>query len=626
MALIVALLHLFVVFLVLIISAAWGIQVLRWWGFESDSHLESLLFASGFSFASLEIILFVLVLIGRLGFISAVTLLALMGITGGSGWRVFLNHVRRLILALRDSVGMILDRIVVILIALTLSLEAFLAMAPLTGSDAMHYHFTTPLLEQGKALAPIFWLMHSFYVGQAHLLISLGLAFGSDRISLGLVYLGGLLGAAALFAISRQLMPLRSTWITVLVFISAPIVYWQTSTSGSPDIWMTFFVMISALAASRAVQINNDHWFILAGFFAGAAAGVKYTGWVIPLALVLYILIARRAFKIVIFSGLASLLAGIWPMARNYVWTGDPMFPFFSRLLTPTRVNAYALGAFRADTGAAGVQRDLVHLLGYPFFLIFRGNDHGLGQFFGPLVLAFSPLLLFARWKKPIAGVAATFWAIVYLSNLFSSQMGRLLLPVFALSLALVFSGVADICARECRIAAAGCTATTILFLLFAGASDAMYARDFLPVVLGTESEQAFLGRTAPDYQTVEFINRTLQPEARGMNDGKVMVFFRHLYYIRVPFVDGSPEYSWLMDPALYNDKDKLLAHLRKMNVRWVVKAPDYPAALEPAFSNLEAGGELVPIASTDVENLTGTGRIYGQHLKIHVVLLKVRE
>ena len=83
MALIVALLHLFVVFLVLIISAAWGIQVLRWWGFESDSHLESLLFAAGFSFASLEIILFILALVGRLGFISAVTLLAIMGLPPG---------------------------------------------------------------------------------------------------------------------------------------------------------------------------------------------------------------------------------------------------------------------------------------------------------------------------------------------------------------------------------------------------------------------------------------------------------------------------------------------------------------------------------------------------------------
>ncbi len=102
-------------------------------------------------------------------------------------------------------------------------------------------------------------------------------------------------------------------------------------------------------------------------------------------------------------------------------------------------------------------------------------------------------------------------------------------------------------------------------------------------------------------------------------------MFFRHLHYIRVPFVDGSPEYSWLMNPALCNDKDKLLAHLHEFNVRWVVKTPDYPEALGPEFSNLEADGGLIPVASTEVENLTGTGRIYGQRQKVHVVLLSVR-
>jgi Dolichyl-phosphate-mannose-protein mannosyltransferase len=621
-ALILALLKLLVVFFILMISSAWGIGLLHRWDFESDNHLESLLFANGFSFAFLEIVLFVLALIGRLNFISAVTLLALMAITGS--WRQFFIQVQSLFVSFSEAVRPAFDRVVVVLISLMLTFEALLSMAPLTGSDAMHYHFTAPLLEQNKPLAPIFWLMQSFYIGQAHLLVSLGLALHSDRIALGLLYLGGVLASAALFVISRELMPLRWAWIVVLSFASAPLVFWQTSTSGSPDMWMAFFVTISSLAASRAVKIDSSRWFILSGLFAGAAAGIKYTGWVIPFALMLYIVVAKRAFKVAVFSGVAALLAGVWPMARNYAWTGDPMFPFFTGLLTPARVNAYALGAFRAATGAAHVQRDLMHLLGYPFFLIFKGNDHGLGQFFGPLVLAFSPLLVFARWEKAVARIAATLWAVVYLSNLFSSQMGRLLLPVFGLSLALVFSGVAEIFNRRWKLAGAGCAATILVFLVFATASDAIYARGFLPVVLGAESEQAFLKRTAPDYQTVEFINRMLQPEMRGTEDGRVMVFFRHLYYIRVPFVDGSPEYSWLMNPTLYNDKDKLLAHLRELDVRWVIKAPDYPPALEPAFSNLETEGDLVPVASTDVENLTGTGRIYGQRQRVHVVLLSL--
>jgi hypothetical protein len=64
---------------------------------------------------------------------------------------------------------------------------------------------------------------------------------------------------------------------------------------------------------------------------------------------------------------------------------------------------------------------------------------------------------------------------------------------------------------------------------------------------------------------------------------------------------------------ALANDADKWLAHLQEMNVRWIVRSPNYPQLLAPAFSALEEEGELVPIASTNVENLTGTGRIYGK-------------
>ena len=97
------------------------------------------------------------------------------------------------------------------------------------------------------------------------------------------------------------------------------------------------------------------------------------------------------------------------------------------------------------------------------------------------------------------------------------------------------------------------------------------------------------------------------------------MVFLRHFCYVRVPFVDGTPEYSWLMDPSRYNDADKLLAHLH-------VKSPNYPKLLAPAFSALEEEGKLVPIASTNVENLTGTGRIYRKRQDIQVIFLEVRK
>ena len=80
-----------------------------------------------------------------------------------------------------------------------------------------------------------------------------------------------------------------------------------------------------------------------------------------------------------------------------------------------------------------------------------------------------------------------------------------------------------------------------------------------------------------------------------------------------------------LVDPSRYNDAGKFLAHPHEMNVRSIVKSPKYPTSLAPAFSALEREGKLVPVASTDAQNLAGTGRIYWQRQEIQVVLLQVR-
>jgi hypothetical protein len=636
--------RLLVVFLIFLVSVAWGGRMLGLLGLRTESHLESVLFAAGFSVASLEIVLFGLAMAGWLRFESAVALLALMALSAGrSGWRDTWITARALVEKAHSALDTWPDLALALVIAGFLSLEALLAMAPLTGSDAMHYHFTMPLLEAGHRMVAIFWLTHSFFPGQAHLLISLGLALGSDRVALGLIYLGGLLSSGALFALALRLMPLRWVLTATLTYVAAPMVFWQTSTSGSPDMWMVFFIPLAALAAARAAGdlsrtpglpvpvpsarlSDADRWLLLAGFFAGAAAGVKYTGWIIPAALVAYILVVRRSLAVAIGAGFASLAAGIWPLLRNWLWTGDPVFPFLTPLLAPKLSNAYGLAAIKSVTSTEAFGRDLQHLLKFPFALVLHGENYGLGQYFGPLVLAFAPLLILARWRQPVARVAALFWGATSLSILFVNQMGRFLLPVYPLALALVFSGVATGAHKRWRAVTAGCAASAALFVMFSAGADALYARSFLPVVLGFETEESFLRRMAPDYAIDEFIARTLEPELQNAQGGRVMVFYRHLYYLRVPFVEGAPETSWLMNPASLRDPQTMLALLSRLDVRWIVKTEEYPENLAPVFTQMERDAQLEPIAAADIENLTGASRIYRQTENVHVVILRVND
>jgi hypothetical protein len=94
------------------------------------------------------------------------------------------------------------------------------------------------------------------------------------------------------------------------------------------------------------------------------------------------------------------------------------------------------------------------------------------------------------------------------------------------------------------------------------------------------------------------------------------MVFFRHLYYVRVPFVDGALEYSWLMNPAQYNYKTRLLKHLNEMKVGLVGKVARLPIGTEGRLRRPRNRRDLVPEASTDVDALTDTGRIFAGHQK----------
>jgi hypothetical protein len=616
-----------VVAIVFAVAVAFGFRVLELLCFEREATLEAGLFAAGISFPLISFAVFGLSIPGWLGPRSAWALIALVAVAAWRGWRGFGDwaafELTRIRFRLRGS--SLANRTTLAILALTISLEALVSLAPLTGSDAMHYHFTVPLLEMGTPLRPIFWLTHSFLVEQAHLLISLGMALGDARISLGLIFLGGLLTAAVLFAIARELASFDWALVATAVFLISPMVFWQITTSGSPDIWMSFYTGLAVLAANRGIQRKQLKLLLLAGFYAGAAAGVKYTGWVVPFAICAYLLLARRSLKLVFTCSLLSVAAGALVQVRNLIWTGDPFFPFLMPRLAPASVNAFALRGLIVDTRSSAYSVHIMHLLSFPFAMALDGNKYGLGQYFGPLVLAFAPLLVLARWKTHTARLAGVVWAVMLASNALSSQMGRFLLPAFILALALVFSGLEEAVRRGWKIAGCAGMATLVLFLIFAGASDLAYARDFLPVVFGRENKEAFLERMAPEYRFASFINESLASKAHDGN-GNAMVFLRHLYYLRVPYVYGEPAFSWAVDPAKCNTPEGLLGVLHELHVKWVVKEPNYPAPLEKSFTRLEAEQKLVPIESSDLETLTGTSRIYRQSQTVRVTVLELKD
>jgi hypothetical protein len=602
-----------------LLAIAFGARALKWIGVNVPGALERALLSAGISFAFLQLAVLALLAEGRLGRGALGILFGAMTISAGSEWKIVPELFAAARKFLSDAGKSRFKAALISAMAVVLTLEAFIAMAPVTGSDALHYHFTAPWLWLQHGFAPLYGIVSSFGVGQAHMLIALGLALGSDHFSMGIIFLGGVFSAAALYVLARNWMSVERSLLVTLVLLLSPISFWQMTVAGSPDIWIMFYTMLAVLAAARVIALRSARWAALAGFLAGAAAGAKYPMWIIPITLGVVFLFECRSFWLAAVSSLAAFVAGLEPLIRNAIWTGNPFFPYASNVFAPQKMNPYTLMATLMDTHRSSEHPGFSGWLQYPFRVVLNGESYGVGHYFGPTILAFAPLLWIAYRRGPLFRVAAWVWAAMFLSNMATSQMGRFLLPVFGIALAIVFAGVETASRMGRPFIRATCNASIVIFLLLGVGAFVAYGRDFLPVSLGLESREHFLNREAPNYQETSLANHQLT----GKPDPAV-IFFKHLYYLRINYVVGDPDSNWDLYPEQYATPEAMLEWLRQNNVRWVVRPGEYPDRMAGALEGLESEGILQPVAAADVENFSGW-RIQGEKIHEAISILEVR-
>jgi hypothetical protein len=512
------------------------------------------------------------------------------------------------------------ERFVLCIIGAVVLVEFAASLAPLTGSDALHYHFTTEQLILEQGFHPIFFLTHSFLCGQGHLLILLGLGLGSEALSMSFIFLGGALAALAVACLAARWVPRLYAISFALLFLLTPLVFWQISASGSPDIWMAAFTGAAVLVISGTGEDATSRHALLAGILAGGVAGAKYTGCVIAAALaVAFLLEYRSAFKGFLFL-LGALFSGIWPFARNLIWTGDPVFPMLASRLFPERVNPYALGDLLADTGAAS-SHSLLQAIPYLLFSMRRtGATPGFWEFCGPIVFALVPLIFLACRNTREWRVRIFVWFSAGLGIYLASGLTRFLLPLLPVALSCVAAGVYYARQKGWHQIHRLATLSVLLACILGAGGLAVYATPSILATMRVEDRQQYLREKAPEYQVSEAINQSVgsQPFA-----GKTLVFLRHLYYLRVPYILGNPSAAWLVNPDSIRTPADWRIFFRDEHIAYVVRAPSYPPAIAAPLEQLEKEGHLIPYSKSEVQNFQGM-RIAGNREPVLVVILRV--
>ena len=508
----------------------------------------------------------------------------------------------------------------ILVIGIVLGLEFLAALAPLTGSDALHYHFTTPKLILASGFHPDFSISHSFLCGQHHLLVLFGLALGSEKVAMGLIFLGGVLTAFSLASLASHWSSPRTTLTITLLFLLTPVVFWQISSSGAPDIWMAFFASAAVMVLCQSKNSGTWRQALVTGLLTGGVAGAKYTGCFVAAALLAAIAIEYRSARSasILFTG--SLVTGIWPYLRNFAWTGDPVFPFLSKTLIPERLNLFALKALLADTGASQ-SGHLSQFIPFVFFAGMRQSSLGFWDFFGPIVFALAPLLIagfggFRKWRVP-----AVVWCVSAFGIFYSSGLTRFLLPVFPLALACTSAGIDFSKQNGWKFTDRFVSGLLILLCIVGGAGLILYTWKPAATTLGFVGEVRYLQEKRPEYQEAEFINRVLAGQTKG---GKTLLFLRHTYSLDVPFLNGDPATSWMINPDHLQTPHDWEVFFQKEGIEFIARSPDYPKVIEAPLKEMEANGDLVPVARSVVQDFQGM-RIDGKRTEISVIVLRVK-
>jgi hypothetical protein len=598
-------------------AASLGNFILRILCLETDADGAHLLICTGVGVISIEMLLFGIAATQQIrkGFFVVVGLLCVF----------LLAEVKSLAPRCSRSLkalfsGSRVDRTLLLIMGIVLGVEFLTCLAPLTGSDALHYHFATQKLILDSGFHPDFSISHSFLCGQHHLLILFSLALGSEQLAMGLIFLGGMLTALSLAYLASCWSSLMTTLATTSLFLLTPVVFWQISASGAPDIWMAFFASVAVIALCQSRMSGTWRQALLAGLLTGGIAGAKYTGCLVAAGIAVATAIEYRSLRNTFLLCVSSLLTGIWPYLRNFVWTGDPVFPFLSKILIPQRVNPYTLSALLADTGASQ-SGHLGQLIPFIFFAGMNPNSLGFWDFFGPIVLALAPLLFisfenFSKWRVP-----AVVWCASALAVFYASGLSRFLLPIFPLALACTAGGIDFSRQNGWRLTNHMATGLATLLCIIGGTGLMIYSSKPVAIALGIVPKNSYLEERRPEYQEAEAINQVLGSQVKN---GKTLLFLRHMYSLNVPFLNGDPATNWMINPDRLRTPQDWELFFQRESIAFVVRSPSYPPLIAAPLEEMEARGDLVPVAQPVVQDFQGK-RLEAKRAEIRVTILRVK-
>jgi hypothetical protein len=460
-----------------------------------------------------------------------------------------------------------------------------LASVPPVDRDALTHHLAVPKLYlKHGGIHEIPQVPFSYYPMNLDLLYAIPLYFGNDIVP-KYIHFGFALLTAGLIGsyLYRRFCSPMAALLGALLFLSLPVIV-KLSITVYVDLGLIFFSTAALLQLLRWAETGFPlKRLVLSGIFAGLCLGTKPNGMLSFFFLAAAVPFLCRADTLApsaqpsddprshlqkksnlgalgwsaVFVLTALLVYSPW-MLRNFVWTGNPVYPMAQAIFAHNGpADTRALGNDITDAGGSqapdnrekGVSgsghfagrkvifgESLLEILAIPLRVFFQGQDDNPRLFDGrlnPYLLVF-PLIAVWRangWRRPPRirleiRLLGAFSLLYLLFAFFLVDMRiRYIAPIIPPLVILAVIGIQDLIGiitsklsmrpRRLALGAAGVFFLGLLGLNAAYLVDQFRVVDPVSYLRGEVSREAYILKHRPEYAAISFANRNLPENAR---------------------------------------------------------------------------------------------------------------
>jgi len=463
--------------------------------------------------------------------------------------------------------------------ALALLFTFLQTLTPPWDYDGLMYHLQGPrlFLEAGRILPlPENWF--TYYPSTWEMVYMLGMGLGSDIFARLIHFTTLIVLLASTFLFGRKWLPGKGGWLAVALLIPNPLLFMWGSFA-IIDVGWSLFQFLAAALTLQWMQERKVTLLLLAGVMQGLALGCKYPSLANAGILALVVLslslhdqpkegkFRQLALNVGSFGLAAFFIALPWYL-KNYLWTGNPVFPYY---LPQNVADPLQLELFMGYLDSFGVGRQWYNYLLLPINIylkfIYFGTSMATTNMPNPLYLVIFAYP-FVRKKLHSGRKVLDLLAIITLAFFAAwatgSQQTRFLMPLLPAA-SILSSAILQQITREGsgkrirKLLVTGLVGGLVIATTVVIGKIFFLVKPYM-VTTGTISKNAFLSSILFDFDGIQFINQHLPDGSKVLMpwDGKG-------YYCESGkcFAEMDQHY-WTTQVTRYGNPDELLAFLKE--------------------------------------------------------------